>query len=228
MALTYSGLVTEVLFNSFEGADFTLRAKRYLNEAVNELGRRVGVLKAYETAPFDATGTVTTTQPFYRINEVWLCRNGSAATTELAVFQQADRRLEPLMMESSAAVQSTTGTPLYYQTEHVAGDRPTIVLRVWPVAAQSGFVGIAGRALPPLMVNDSDVSGLGGEFDDALIAFARSRCYRAEDDFQAAQAWMADFEAQVRHLSMVKQPSRDRPIVTPGTWGDTAPISGGW
>jgi hypothetical protein len=227
VALTLSGLTDEVMFNAFEGAAFTVRAQRFLNEAVNEIGRRVGTfLKAYEVAPYDTTGAVALTLPFFRIEEAWICQ-GPIGTTSAALVSQSTRRLRPLTQDSGAMIVVRSGGPIAYQTEHVPGDRPLVSLKVFP-SATTGFIGVAGRALPPKMVNPTDVSGLGGEWDDALIAFARSRCFRTEDDFQAAQVWMAEFDQHLRTMAKVKNPAQDGPIVTPGSWDDGgSPVSGG-
>lgn len=227
MALTFSGLTDEVMFNAFAGADFTVRAQRFLNEAVNEIGRRVGVfLKAYEVAPYDSTGAVALTLPFFRVEEAWICQ-GPVGTTSAALVSQSTRRLRPIAQDSGAMIVVRSGGPIAYQTEHVAGDRPLISLKVFP-SATTGFIGVVGRALPAKMVNPTDVSGLGGEWDDALVCFARSRCFRTEDDFQAAQVWMAEFEQHIRTMAKVKNPAQDGPIVTPGSWDDGgSPVSGG-
>lgn len=227
MALTFTQLQDEVMFNAFEGAGFTTRAQRFLNEAVNEVGRRLGfTLKAYEVAAYATSGTVTLTQPFFRIEEVWISQ-GPTATTEAAVVAQCDRRLSPINHDSGGIIVVRSGQPATYQTEHLPGDRPQVSLKVFPSAA-AGFVGVVGRALPPVMTADSDHSGLGGEFDDALICFARSRCFRTEDDFQAAQVWMAEFDQHIRTLAKARTPSQDGPIVTPGAWDDGgSPVSGG-
>jgi hypothetical protein len=227
VALTFSELTDEVMFNAFEGAAFTVRAQRFLNEAVNEIGRRVGVfLKAYEVAPFDTTGTVTTTTPFFRVEEAWICQ-GPAASTEAALAAQATSRIAPISQDSGVMTARNAGTPTGYQTEHAIGDRPLVTIRVFP-ATTGGFLGIVGRALPVKMTSSTDYSGLGGEWDDALISFARSRCFRAEDDFQAAQVWMTEFEQHLRTMAKVKSPAQDGPIVTPGTWDNGgSPVSGG-
>lgn len=227
MALTLSGLTDEVMFNAFEGAAFTVRAQRFLNEAVNEIGRRVGVfVKAYEVAPFDATGAVALTLPFFRVEEVWLCA-GPAATTSTALVSQATRRLRPIEQDSGGMIVVRSGGPFAYQTENVPGDRPLTSVKVFP-SASTGFIGVVGRALPAKMTASTDLSGLGGEWDDALICFARSRCFRAEDDFQAAQVWMAEFEQHLRTMAKIKSAAQDGPIVTPGSWNDGgSPVSGG-
>lgn len=146
MALTFSQLTDEVMFNAFQGADFTVRAQRFLNEAVNEVGRRVGVfLKAYEVAPFDATGLIATTVPFFRVEEVWTA-TGPAATTAPALVTQATRRLRPISQDSGAMFASS-GAPMGYQTEHVPSDRPLVLIRLFP-SGSTGFAGVVGRALP--------------------------------------------------------------------------------
>jgi hypothetical protein len=226
MALTFTQLTDEVMFNAFEGTGFTTRAQRFLNEAVNEVGRRVGfLLKTFEVAPFDATGTVTLSQPFFRFDEVWLA-TGPAATTSVALTTQATRRLPPVMQDSGATNIIRSGSPSEYQAQYAPGDRPSAGLRVFP-AGQTGFVGVVGRALPPVMVAPGDFSGLGGEWDDALVCFARSRCFRTEDDFQAAQVWMAEFDQHVRTLAKARTPSTDSPIITPGDDWTGTPTSGG-
>jgi hypothetical protein len=226
MALTFSQLTDEVLFNAFAGTDFTMRAQRFLNEAVNEIGRRVGfMLKAYEVGTFDQTGIATLTRSFFRVEEVWLC-NGPTGLTSKSVAVSAQRRLLPAGSDSEVTSTISAGYPVAFQTEYVPADRPSILLRVFP-SNQTGFVGVVGRALPAKMTAPTDTSGLGGEWDDALISFARSRCFRTEDDFQAAQTWMAEFEQHLHIMARARTPTQDGPIVTPGPWEDGAAVSGG-
>ena len=58
MALTFGQLPDEVMFNAFEGAAFTVRAHRFLNEAVNEIARRFGLSKGIVSVLAGALGGV--------------------------------------------------------------------------------------------------------------------------------------------------------------------------
>jgi hypothetical protein len=58
------------------------------------------------------------------------------------------------------------------------------------------------------------------DYHDALVSYARSKAFRAEDDFEAATAHMADWTAALVAARVdLQHASEDGPVVTPGMWG---------
>lgn len=226
-ALTYVELQDEALFNSFDAIKMRPRIKRWLNDAVNEVCRRTGLLRLHEVAAYDSTGSVSLQTRFTELLSVHEA-DGPVTTLPDLVANQSRSKLAPLPYNSGAFSQSGYGSCLYYAVQHEPSSTgPAVRLRLYPHLA-SGFVAVVGRGTPAPMSLDADTSGLGVEFDDLLVTFARSRSFRAEDDFEAARELMADFDRGIRYVSLARPGHRDGPQVTPGMWEDTDPSSGGW
>lgn len=224
--MTYLEMQDEVLFNSFDALKFRSRIKRWLNDGVNELCRRVGLMKIYEVCAYDSAGVVTFVQRFHTVQEVWVA-NGPIASTAAAVAGQSTYRLAPMPYASPVLAGTEQGLAGFYIVEHAGNTTgPGIAMRIVPHAA-SGFVSVTGKGTPAPMSTDASTSGIGQEFDEILIAFARSRAFRAEDDFEAAREYMADFDRGIRYASMAKRAHQDGPDLVGGMWSDETPFTGG-
>lgn len=226
LGLSYADLQSAVMFNTLSPQRYSSFVSRWLNDAVRDACRQLDLFASQEVAPFDGTtGVVTPTQTFWRVDSLWLA-SGSASTSVEAVRTQSQYRLAPLPAADGATVTAGGfGTPRFYEASFVV---PAIQLRVVAPPAAGGVVAITGRIHPPAMSSGSDLNPLGAELDDALIAFARARAFRYEDDHQAAAFWQQEYDARLRASAPVDLLHDDGPLITPGSWGDgLEPMSGG-
>lgn len=229
-ALTFKGMQDEVIFQRFDDLKFRPKAKRHLNEAVDELSRRIGFVKRAEVAAYDSTGLVAFVQPMHEINEVWEAAGPVSTSMDAAINQTNGNRLSPLPSDSPIGLRAAGGSPIFYQaTSAVASDdSPSSALRIFPHGT-TGFVAVVGRGRPPVMANDGDFSGLGAEYDDALIVFGRSRCARDDRAYDEAGALLAEFERAVKNASLARHPANDGPDLVPGMWAGEEQVGlGGW
>lgn len=216
---TRGQLVDLCTLQSFGAARYAELLKAWLNDAVLEICKRLDAVRGAAICPFDANGIVT--QPaaaFFKVNEVWLCNAGATGTTETAIRAAARYPLAPLAVGHTTLIDRAlpVNSPLYYVARRgVAGTgRGTPLQLVIEPASSAGTVGIVGLQRPPVMAADTDVTGLGADLDEAVIAFAKARAFRQEDDFEMSNAWKNEFEAALRGGADIG--SRDGPIVTPG------------
>lgn len=229
-ALTFKQQQDEVIFQRFDDLKFRPKAKRHLNEAVTEVCRRVGFFKVQEVAAYDSTGLVTFQQPMHEINEVWEA-NGPTSTNPDAVINQSKQQLAPMPGDSSVPMGNSGGSAIYYTATMgvpAADDRPATVLRIVPHGT-SGFVAVVGRGRPAVMSGDGDFSGLGPEYDDALVVFSRARCCRDDRAYDEAAQLMSEFERAIKNASLAKHPAQDGPDLIPGMWDDGSQVGlGAW
>lgn len=221
---TFAQLQELVLTNTFSSSRYSELVKTWLNDAVMDACRRLDLLKGYEVLAVTDGVVAQATQPFYRVDEVWTA-SGPAASGELAMRQQAVRWLEPIPYDSPVLVGGVGNTtPWGYSLRRATttGRYPTLKITLHPEGA--GYAAIAGRQRPAIMDADADTTGLDSELDDALVAFAKARCFRNEDDFELAASWEGEYMKRLGSIT----PPQSGPIVTPGTWERTTPRPGGY
>lgn len=161
---TFSELVNLVLSNSFSSTRYETFTKRYLNDAVTDVCRRMQIIRDMETVEYDSDGIVTQpARPFFLVEDVWLA-------------------------DGSGAVSFTARRPVGPDTDY-----PQVEIELDPVSS-AGTVIIIGLRRPLLMVADDDTSGLGADLDNALVAFAKARLFEHEDDFEMSQRWDAKYQ----------------------------------
>ena len=213
-----------VLANTFSTSRYGTLVTRWLNDGVMDICRRLDLLKGYEILAV-ADGVVAQANlPFWRVDEVWTA-DGPAASTEAAFRQQSNHWLEPIPYDSPALAGSSNGTPAWYAVRRVTGASPFSTLQITLHPGGSSFAAIAGRQRPEPMVVDEDSSGLDYELDDALVAFAKARCFRNEDDFEMSAGWKQEY---MERLGAYSSAPHSGPVVTPGTWEQTSPRPGGF
>ena len=213
-----------VLTNTFSSSRYGELVKAWLNDGVQDVCRRLDLLKGYEVLAVTNGIVAQATLPFWRVDEVWTA-SGPAASTEAAFRQQASRWLEPIPYDSPALAGSNNGEPCWFTVRKapIAGRYSTLQIGVHPAGAS--FVAVAGRQRPAIMDADADTSGLDAELDDAIVAYVKARCFRNEDDFEMAASWQQEYMSQ---LGAYATTPHSGPIVTPGTWEQTSPRSGGF
>lgn len=217
-SLTLAELRTRVLGNSFGAGRYATTVDAELNDAVTEVCRRLDLHRSSDILDYDAAGLVTPpSPPFFRVEAVWLAAPDAVGSGDAAIARYAQRQLEPLPVAGPAGL--GVGEPRYYVARRAPGADayPQVQIQVFPVGT-AGLVAVQGLARPPRMAGDTDTSGLGGDFDRALVAYAKARCFDIEDDFEAAAVWDARFAAAI--VSLGAADLDDGPHVTPGLEDD--------
>ena len=88
-----------------------------------------------------------------------------------------------------------------------------------PLPASATVIRLRYLFMVPALTADADVPLLPSYYHDALVAYAVSRGYRAEDDPQQATNLMADFDRRVAEFIVaMRAESIDRPLQVAGTW----------
>lgn len=216
---TRAQLAEMVWGNTFSSTRYAEFISAWLNDGVLDICRRLRIHRSYAILDVAAGGLVTQpASPFYHVEALWTA-TGATGTGEAAFGAQVQTRLEPLPQPSTAGY--TGSTPIVYTARRVT--HPTqrytgLQITVIPQVA-AGKVGIVGLTRPPVMDTDDDVSGLGADLDDALIAFAKARAFRQEDDFEMSNAWKVEYEGSLRSALFVPE-INEGPITTPGSWDD--------
>lgn len=220
MSLTLTELQTRVLSNNFGSGRYTTLATAFLNDAVADACRALKLNRQYSICAYAAsTGLVTQpTLPFFRIESVWLTSAGATGSGEEAVRVYSTTPLAPLPSTTTAALAGQSGTPVYYTARRDGSVSTGLAVRVTPAPSAAGHVAIVGLAQPAAMSATTDVTGLGGNLDLAIIAFAKARCFEVEDDFEASAFWDTRYRQLLGVASLDGQD--DGPSQTPGTDAD--------
>lgn len=215
MSLTLAELQTRVLSNSFGSGRYTTLSTSFLNEGVADACRQLGLLRKYEVVAHSSTGVVTQpTLPFFKVESVWVASAGAAASGEESVRSRSTYPLYPLSTSTTAGQGS--GLPVAYTARRDGTVTTGLAVTLTPCAA-AGMVAIVGLARPAVMSASTDVSGLGGDLDAALVAYAKARSFEVEDDAEMAIFWDNRYRTLLGTASLDGQD--DGPSVTPGTDG---------
>lgn len=213
---TRAELAELVLAQNFNPARYADKVNRWLNDGVLEVCKRLGVVRAAAICAFDATGVVTQpATPFFKVNEVWIVDSGASGTTEAAIAAAARWRLAPLPTDHVALTGRAVQPAFYTAQRGGAATGRHVPLQITVGTSAPGRVGIVGLQRPAVMDEDTDVTGLGADLDEAVVAWATSRAYRQEGDVDVARYWR-DEEFTLALRSGVDVGVADGPIVTPG------------
>lgn len=224
MSSTFLELRTAVMHNTLSPARFDTLVGRWVNDAVADVCRRLRIADASEIAAYDANGVVTLATNFWRVREVWSVRTGTTGVNPVDLPRRGNYKLSPAPFASGLMLSPTVGQPMYYKAVMGAAG---VLLTVLPPGI-AGQVAVVGYARPALMVGDTDVSGLSPDLDEALIAFARARAFRREDDLNLSQMWEAEYVQRLRSVLPAHIQHSDGPNVTPGYEDSlTEPYAGG-
>lgn len=216
--MTYAELQTAALFNTFSSARYLTYMQRFLNDGVLDICQQFNLFPSVEAAAFSGSSAVTLTQTFWKVNEVRLGRTYTGLNPNSIAADVTYQTLAPagtVVSSGSPGVPTVDG---YYYFKYLPADGSQFSVSL----PSSGVVVVQGYTRPTLMSSDSHVSGLPNECDDALVAFARARAFRYEDDFQMAQFWKAEYEARLREIARTFEPTSG-PDVIPGCWDDIGP-----
>jgi hypothetical protein len=181
VARTYLDLQNEALGNDFDPATYRARAKQWLSEAVHRVARRARVRTWRASYAFPiVAGSASYLLPsdFVRLQTI---RN----TADAADLVEVD-------VDDIDNMPASSGQPTMF-----AQDGLNVVFyptpdRVYPVTGRYERSGTFGQD-----TDTTDTVGFPDDYADLLVTYARSRLFRAEDDFEAAGVYMGEFEAQV-------------------------------
>jgi hypothetical protein len=211
-----SDLVEMFTSQSFSAARYGELAKRWLNDGVLEVCKRLQVMQGAAICDYAATGIVTQpASPFFVVHEVWMVHPNASGSTVAAISAAERCPLAPLPPDRRTFV-GRGSAPCFYNAQRagaVSGQGVPLQITIAPAVA-AGRVGIVGLQRPPLMAMNADVTGLGADLDDAVVCWAKSRAFRNEDDAEMSGFWRSEFEAALRSGAMVG--TDDGPVVTPG------------
>lgn len=208
---------TEVLGNSqFDPIAYSSRIDAYINEAQRRIARELDVFELRNTVDLvTVSGTNLADLPadFLRIVSVV---NITDLTNPLRLYVVR----ESLFDETP----SGTGAPRYY---YVGGRSPR-GLRLYPTPDGAYTLRARYQSSPDTLTLDADIPEIPSDYHDLLITYALMRCYRAENDYEAAailsQNWQADF---AKLGTAIASEVEDGPKQVPGTWGSTDAGQGG-
>jgi hypothetical protein len=198
-ACSFLDLQNQALADDFAPSKHRDNAKRFLNEAQRRVFRRVRVPSGEQETTFDTvagTASYDLDAAVVRTNSIRLV--GDRVDLDERAIDQIDTSV------------ASTGKPAAYA--HVAG---TVVLYPTPDGVYTLTVRFQAGAAT--MDDDADAPSIGCDYADLLVAYARSRLFRLEDDFEMAQAWMTDFERELNlYASDVQRPDRSGTRQVPG------------
>jgi hypothetical protein len=219
---TRAELAERVVFNSFSSTRYQQFVLRALNDAVTTICRKLEVFETYEVLAYDGTGKVADpTNPWLRIDEVWQASASSAASGEVAFAMAANYPLQPLP-DHVLGRMTVGGSPIFYITRRRRSANsfaPLLDLIISTPGTLGGFVAVKGLERPPVMDADGDTTGLGAEFDRAVMSYAKADCFDNEDDFEAADRWRLRADSALRE-AIEGDVSNDGPDTVEGTWAD--------
>lgn len=190
---TFLELQNEALSDDFDPSKYRDLVKVWINEALRKVARRVKSLQ------HDATQSITTAAGIaaYTLdNDVTRIR--WVVDTELRL------ELDEVTLRDFDGLSSASGRPTLFALSSAG-------FVLWPTP--DGVYDIDARywAAAIALVNDEDTPasfGLTDDYVDLLPTYARARLFRAEDDFEAAATYMAEFEAGLtRAKSDLERPS---------------------
>ncbi len=203
---TFLELQDEVLNHGFDQTAYRSRVKNWLNEAAHRVARSLelrDVKASYDLATVVGGLSYTLPADFVRMESV----TDTTSWDSLDLTPQAD--IDNI---------TVTGTPEYY----AFGKDNTIVL--WPISDHIQTIRLLYYKNPAALSADTDVSPLPADYHDLLVSYACSRAFRAEDDYESSQFFMAEFQRDLAQLGTDRQYESGDVTVIAGCW----PTQDGW
>lgn len=208
-----SELRSEVLENSFSETAYATRCNRYLNDALGIISRRVTALQRLATLELSTVaGQETIDLPSDFIRLKWLSYPN--ARDVLPEVDEEDFEERP----------DSTGLPeLFCFGSSASGSSAPVTitpaLRLWPTPSSVVELHLRYTAGLPKLTQDTHEPAIPDDYHHLLVTFARSRCFRAEDDLEMADYYMREFLSDVAQMrSDLSRPSRSKRHRTPGMY----------
>jgi hypothetical protein len=185
MAHTFGELQAEALHDEFSPNKYATLVGRWMNEAIGKIGRRVE-LPALQSSETIATVAGTSA---YDIPE-------DSVLFESLRYPDGQGQLEKLSIEAfDRSFSSGRGRPSSYT---LYGSR----ILLTPTPDREYTLEARYRTATPEFSAATPIDSIfPHEYADLLVSYARSRAFRAEDDFEAAQLHMAEFWEGVNRMA---------------------------
>lgn len=214
---TFLDLQNEVLNYGFNDGPqvYRSRIKQWLNEAEFQIARQV------EGPEFQQNATIQLVVNQY----IYPLPSGFARTQDIS-YPLMNMRLEPVDIQDfdMTSVTYVSGPPQKYSL-----DQGNLLLFPNPVTADQLIMRYI--AVPTPMVNDTDTPTLTNNYLHLLVGYAIRKAFEAEDDYEAAQYFEAQYIKDLaNYASDVQWREIDRPRQVDGTWssGSGGGGMGGW
>lgn len=183
---TFSDLVAEALHDDFDPVKYTTKAGEAINDALQEVARRVPVPALRSSTTITAVpGTAAYSLPsdFLFLRSVVDTSTGYSLTD-----------IEQIEDYDEARYPTSSGVPTHFivQGSQVLLSPTPSDARSFIVRYQSSPADIAGTTLISTLIPD--------DYAYLLVAFARARLFRFEDDPQMGDYWQAQFETSLAKL----------------------------
>jgi hypothetical protein len=214
VARTFADLKAETLGNDFDSTTYSTRAGQYLNEALRRVARRARLptleaVQAYSTV----ASTATLALP----------------TDEVSVISLRDTALrDPLTSLDINDIDDASlasGRPYAYA---LFGGGITL----YPTPDGVYSLELRYRKLTGQFSGDGDTTttvSFPDDYADVLVAYARWKLYRAEDDPNMKSMWEAEYRQQLAEMMADLQAvGEDRVKRTPSMWDTGDPPALTW
>lgn len=215
--MNYGELQTEVLNHGFQ-TSMQPRVKTWLNEGYQTMLRkaRLSEYTQFEDIAVPA-GQLVIALPTPAMVTAKTDVDSVLGLTNLPT-QTALSRILPTSVDLTTA--GARGVPQAYYLD-AAG------INLVPLPQSATTIRLRYLFMVPALSADADTPLLPSYYHDALVAYAVSRGYRAEDDSQQAQYFMGDFDRRTSEFIVaMRAESVDGPMQVPGTW--SSPRSSPW
>jgi hypothetical protein len=194
---------TEVENRGFDPTQYGSRITAFINDAQNLIARRCQYYNNEDTyAITTVTGTATYALPanFARIREL--------ITTDVAQIVQ------PCGLRDIDGSTTATGRPYFYALDAAN-------IHLYPTPDNIYPLELRYWAMPPALVDDTDVPNLPVDWHNMLWIYSVWMCYEADDDSNMGQYWETRFEKTLAEFEAdAKFPSTDYPNRIESMWGE--------
>lgn len=203
---TFSELKDECLNYGFSSTRYRTRFGQWLNDAQNEVCRRVFVRELLDTATVStSSGTATYSLPadFVRVTQLLL--------------NDEKLSVDPVSIEWFATLSAASGTPRMYALDEGG-------LNLYPTPDGVYALTLRYYRDPADMSADADTPVIPAAHQRLLISYALAYGYRAEDDQERAVSYMADYERELARFANDRRgENQDGPVQLPGMWNTRHP-----
>lgn len=198
---TYLSLQNEVLEFQFAPGKYRALTKTWLNDAqrIAAIEAEIGKLEesvSYTTA--NADNSLELPSDFSRVIDLH--------------DTEEDQRLTEIELSELDDLPDATGRPRLYATE-----KNEVLL--YPTPDGTYKLSLRYWRLPKDMVADADEPELPKQHHHRLICYAMWKAYLRENDYQAAQVWKAEWDAEMLKMrGEVQAETSEAGQQVPGTW----------
>lgn len=200
---TFRQLTDEVLEFQFAVGKYEPLTKRWLNDAQQEAViqsefRTQETVASYKTVSGEEA--LALPEDFSRFIEL-----SKPEVTEL---------LRPVSRQEFDVFTASTGRPVVYV---ISSDE----IFLYPTPDAVYEISLRYWRLPQDMTKDADLPEIPAQYHDLLVAYAMSKAYARENDYQASNFWKTEWEAGVMKMrGEVQSDTFDGPQQVAGSWGD--------